>query len=163
MGWRPVRRGFHELSDREISEAKAHLVLPAGEIVALFFAGLVLSLSFLLGPSTLVSATRSLVAGTMATISAAITQTSITMERQLEAQASDYQPVQEPISQAKAAETRLAQRAHCARLHYRNSEWSIILNSVLDTFSDRCRPAKRLKVRVARINAAGKDARLTVK
>jgi len=82
-----VRFGLHELSDREITEAQSELSLPAGEVVALFFAGLLLTLSFLLGPSTLVGATRGLVAGTLTAVSGAITQTSITVERQLEAKA----------------------------------------------------------------------------
>jgi hypothetical protein len=163
MGKQRVRRGLHELSDREISEAQSDLMLPAGGVVALFFAGSLLSLSFMLGPSALVSATRGFVAGTVATISSAIAQTSISMERQLEARASDYQPVQEPSSQAKAAETRPSRRTQCARLHPRNSARSDFLRSVLGAVGDRCRLAKRSKVRVVKINAAGKDAHLTVK
>jgi hypothetical protein len=165
MGRQPVQRGLHELSDRELSEALSDLTIPAGEFVALFFAGVLLSLSFLLGPSTLVSATRGLVAATIATSSGAITQISTTMDRPLEAQASDYQPVQEPFGQAKAVETdnyHPSQRAQCPRSHPSKSEWSFFWNPVRGPSGDRCRLAKRAKARAVKIDAAGKDAQLAV-
>jgi hypothetical protein len=158
-----VRCGLHELSDREITEAQSELNLPAGEVVALFFAGLLLTLSFLLGPSTLVGATKGFVAGTMTAVSGAITQTTITVGRQLEAKASDYRPVQEPSSHANAAETEPLRGTQCALSHPRSSARSDFVNSFLGAVSDRCRPAKRSKVRTVKNNPAVKTARSVVR
>ena len=164
IGERPVQRGPYELSDREIREALNGPILPTGELAVLFFAGALLSLSFLWGPSTLVGATKGLVAATMATFAGAITQISTTMHRQLKAQASDYQPVKNSFSQAKAAETdsyHPSRHAQCPRVHPSNGEF-FFWSPVRDTSGARCRLAKRSKVRAVKIDALGKDTQLAV-
>lgn len=83
-----MKRGLHELSEREKSQAQDQLMIPMGEFAALF-AGALLVLSLLFGPATLKSAARHVALASVATFSGAIGQIG-TIGTRMEARASEH-------------------------------------------------------------------------
>ena len=133
------------------------LVLPAGEFGALLLAGTLFSLSALFGPSTLVSTMTGLVTTTVATLSTAITQMSITLDPRFKAEAAEYRAVLEPFSQTNPAGTR---DYHSSR---RPKCQGFFSNSVHGSSGDRCRTAKRSKIQTIKIDPAEKGAQATLR
>ena len=132
-----MQKDLHDPCDRDRSEAESKLVLPAGEFGALLLAGALFSLSALFGPSTLVSAMPSLVTTTVAILSTAIAQMSITLDPRFKAEAAEYRAVLEPFGQTNPAGMRdyhASRRAKCP---------GYFSNSVRGSSGDRCRTAKR--------------------
>jgi hypothetical protein len=82
-----MKRGLHELSEREKSQVQDRLTIPVGEFIALLVAAL-LTLGLLFGPPTLASVARNTALATIATFSSAVTQIGMIGSR-MEARASE--------------------------------------------------------------------------
>jgi hypothetical protein len=82
-----MKRNFQELTERERIRAREELMLPAGELLALFTAGL-LTLGLVAGSLTLISAPKSPTRASVAGFSGAVVHKGMTASR-IEAKAAD--------------------------------------------------------------------------